>query len=92
MGGLLLAQAGKADPVTARVYVLFYNRLYGGDWTSVRSIADRFRLRKALCEAHSNRSTNHGGSILHDDCLPSLTIIIPCMQFQIIQHDECMAA
>ena len=27
MGGLLLAQAGKADPVTARVYVLFFNRL-----------------------------------------------------------------
>ena len=28
MGGLLLAQAGKADPVTARVYVFFCNRLY----------------------------------------------------------------
>ena len=28
MGGLLLAQAGKADPVTARVYVIFCNRLY----------------------------------------------------------------
>ena len=27
MGGLLLAQAGKADPVTARVYLLFCNRL-----------------------------------------------------------------
>ena len=28
MGGLLLAQAGKADPVTARVYAIFCNRLY----------------------------------------------------------------
>ena len=28
MGGLLLAQAGKADPVTARVYLFFCNRLY----------------------------------------------------------------
>ena len=38
IGGLLLGQADKTDPITARVYVIFCNRLYSGCGVRIESL------------------------------------------------------
>ena len=58
MGGLLLAQAGKADPVTARVYVLFCNRLYSS------------RRLVAIVLVRESYEYSRGASLTHTQLTP----------------------